>query len=267
MVKCLLESSIKAYKSNSPNGIIFDIKEFSVHDGPGIRITVFMKGCPLSCRWCHNPEGQSFEQQQMTSPGGIRTAGEVYTSEDLAGYLNRRARILALNEGGVTFSGGEPLAQSRFVADVIDRLEGLHVLLDTSGFGREEDLLRLLERVDQVYYDLKLIDPALHQRYTGQDNTCILNNLISVSKSRVPYVIRVPLVPGVTDTDENLAAIAGIARGLPGLIRVDLLPYNRAAGAKYESAGMQFVPDYDEKQPVNTRTELFDQAGVKVKIA
>jgi pyruvate formate lyase activating enzyme len=249
------------------NGVIFDIKEFSVHDGPGIRITVFLKGCPLSCMWCHNPEGQSFEAQQMASPSGVRQAGEVYTPENLANFLNRRASILTLNEGGVTFSGGEPLAQARFVAEVIDQLEGLHILLDTSGFGREEDLLLLLKRVDLVYYDLKLVDPALHRRYTGQDNARILRNLAVLSQSSVSFVIRVPLVPGVTDTDENLASIAEIAKTLPGLVQVDLLPYNRAAGAKYEAAGKRFLPDYIEAQPVNTKVELFEHVGVKVKVA
>ncbi len=193
--------------------------------------------------------------------------GEVYTPEDLADFLNRRAGILALNEGGVTFSGGEPLAQARFIAEVIDRLEGLHILLDTSGFGREEDLLLLLERVDLVYFDLKLVDPILHRRYTGQDNAIILHNLAVLSQSSVPFVIRVPLVPGVTDTDENLASIAEIARSLPGLSRVDLLPYNRAAGAKYEAAGKRFLPDYNEAQPVNARTMLFERVGVKVTVA
>ena len=249
------------------NGVIFDIKEFSVHDGPGIRITVFMKGCPLSCMWCHNPEGQSFEPQQILSPGGVRQAGEIYTPEGLASFLNRRAGIIAINEGGVTFSGGEPLAQARFVAEVIDRLEGLHVLLDTSGFGNTKDLLLLLKRVDLVYYDLKLVNPTLHLRYTGQDNTRILHNLMVLSQSGIPFVIRVPLVPGVTDTDENLESIAEIARPLSGLLRVDLLPYNLAAGAKYEAAGKRFLPDYNEAQPVNARTQLFERMGVKVKVA
>ena len=249
------------------DGIVFDIKEFSVHDGPGLRITVFMKGCPLACQWCHNPEGLSFEPQTMVSALGTRRAGEKYTPEALAGYLKRRAMILSANEGGVTFSGGEPLAQARFVREVSDRLEGLHVLLDTSGFGLEADLRLLLERVNLVYYDIKLVDAALHRRYTGRDNAGILANLKVLSGSGVPFVIRVPLVPGVTDTGANLAAIAGLAAGLPSLVRVDLLPYNRAAGAKYEAAGRKFKPDYDETRPVRADTAMFERLGVKVKVA
>jgi pyruvate formate lyase activating enzyme len=249
------------------DGIIFDIKEFSVHDGPGLRITVFLKGCPLACQWCHNPEGLSFEPQSMVSAAGTRQAGAKYTPGELAAFLQRRAAIVSANEGGITFSGGEPLAQARFVAEVIDRLEGMHTLLDTSGFGSAADLRLLLDRVNLVYYDIKLVDAALHRRYTGRDNAGILGNLRLLSGSGVPFVIRVPLVPGVTDSADNLAAIADLAAGLAGLMRVDLLPYNRAAGAKYEAAGLQFRPDFDETQPVRADTAVFERRGVKVKVA
>jgi pyruvate formate lyase activating enzyme len=249
------------------SGIVFDIKEFAVHDGPGIRTTVFLKGCPLACRWCHNPEGQSRQPQTMHSPSGDRTAGQVYTAHELAKLLNQQAAILKANEGGVTFSGGEPLLQAAFVAQVIDLLDGVHTLLDTSGYGRERDLRRLLERVDLVFYDLKLVDWEAHRRFTGCSNDRILSNLQVVSASGKPFVIRVPLVPGITDTDENQAAIAEVGRGLPGLVRVDLLPYNRAAGAKYAAAGRIINPEYDESRLVNVNLRLFQQAGLEVRAA
>jgi pyruvate formate lyase activating enzyme len=110
--------------------MVFDIKEFAVHDGPGIRTTVFLKGCPLRCRWCHNPEGQSPLPEIMLSPMGKRRIGKEYTSAELAEILNRQADILRSAEGGVTFSGGEPLMQSEFVLEVISRIERLHVILD-----------------------------------------------------------------------------------------------------------------------------------------
>jgi len=248
-------------------GLIFDIREFAVHDGPGIRTTVFLKGCPLSCVWCHNPEGQSCIPQDIHSPAGSRTAGIEYSAKDLAALLNRQAEVLRANEGGVTFSGGEPLLQAGFVAEVIDLLDDLHVVLDTSGYGSEIDFRRLLERVDLVYYDLKLIDPEAHRVYTGADNQIILQNLKELSASGVPFVIRVPLVPGVTDTHANLVAIAALVSGLTGLVRVDLLPYNRAAGAKYKAAGMEFRAQYNEASPVNADTGVFERAGVKVRVA
>ena len=248
------------------SGIVFDIKEFAVHDGPGIRTTVFLKGCPLRCSWCHNPEGMSPEPQLIRGPAGERVAGREYTSAALADILNRQADILRANEGGVTFSGGEPLGQAQFVTQVIDRLCGVHVLLDTSGYGSEGDFRLLVSRSDLVYYDLKLVDRRAHRRYTGVDNGPILRNLSVLSELGVPFVIRVPLVPGVTDTDRNLAAIGMTVRGLPGLVRVDLLPYNKAAGGKYHAAGVVFKPDYDESQPLNINTTVFEDLGLEVHV-
>lgn len=249
------------------SGTVFDIKEFAVHDGPGIRTTVFLKGCPLRCSWCHNPEGISPEPQVIHGAAGERVAGREYTSEELAALLNGQAEILRANEGGVTFSGGEPLLQARFVAEVIDRLRDLHVLLDTSGYGSEEDFRLLARRSDLLYYDLKLIDNEAHRRYCGEDNGPILRNLGVLSELGVPFVIRVPLVPGVTDTDDNLAAIARTVKGLPGLVRVDLLPYNKAAGGKYRAAGMEFKPDYDESRALNISVAAFEREGLAVRVA
>ncbi len=247
-------------------GIVFDIKEFTVHDGPGIRTTVFMKGCPLSCMWCHNPEGQSMAPQTVRGSAGERLAGQRYTATDLAALLNRQADILRANEGGVTFSGGEPLLQAEFVGEVIELLASLHVVLDTSGSGNGQAFRHLVDRCDLVFFDLKLIDPAAHRHYTGRDNYVILENLRILSNSGRPFAVRVPLVPGVTDTDENLGAIAHTVDGLPGLQYVELLPYNRAAGSKYESVGMEFEPEYDETRPLNVNAKLFEQEGVKVRV-
>jgi pyruvate formate lyase activating enzyme len=247
-------------------GIVFDIREFTVHDGPGLRTTVFLKGCPLACQWCHNPEGQASQPQVIRSPAGERLAGRIYTAAELAALLNKQVPVLTANEGGLTFSGGEPLLQAEFVAAVIDQLDEAHVLLDTSGYGPEDSFRRLLARVDLVYFDLKLINSDQHRHYTGCDNDLILRNLRVLSISGKPFVIRVPLVPGVTDTVENLVAIAQAVGGLPGLQTVDLLPYNKVAGAKYRAAGMEFKPDYDETQEVNADTRPFEQAGIEVQI-
>jgi pyruvate formate lyase activating enzyme len=259
-------SSKSIYNSPMLSGLLFDLREFSLHDGPGIRTTVFLKGCPLRCQWCHNPEGQSPRPQTLTSPAGPRQAGASYTSAELAAYLNRQAAILQANEGGVTFSGGEPLMQAAFVAEVIDQLEGIHVLLDTCGYSSPFALRWLLGRVQLVYYDLKLIDPAAARRYTGLPSAPILQNLHLLARSGVPYVIRIPLVPGVTDTDANLSAIAALLLGLPGLQEVHLLPYNPAAGAKYPAAGMTFRPEYDESRPLAPNLSVFDRLPVKVKV-
>jgi pyruvate formate lyase activating enzyme len=248
------------------SGIIFDIREFALHDGPGIRTTVFLKGCPLACQWCHNPEGQSFLPEKMESPSGSRIVGRTYSSAELAGLLLGQKAILDANEGGVTFSGGEPIAQARFITEVIDQLEGMHVLLDTSGCGNKNDFKMLLSRVDLVYFDLKLIDPEKHRFFTGLSNELILTNLQLLNASGVPFIIRVPLVPGVTDLDENLEAVAQTVGGLAGMVQVDLLPYNKAAGAKYKAVGKTFLLDIDANQMVNANTAIFERYGIKVMI-
>jgi pyruvate formate lyase activating enzyme len=247
-------------------GMVFDIREFTLHDGPGIRTTVFLKGCPMSCMWCHNPEGQSPQPQLIRSPAGERIAGKVYTAAELAGLLNQQADILRNNEGGVTFSGGEPLMQAGFVAEVINLLDELHILLDTSGYGEEEDFKHLVNLSDLVYFDLKLIDHQAHRHYTGCDNDLILRNLSILKEMGKPFVARVPLIPGVTDSAQNLEAIAGVLQGFHGLLGVDLLPYNKTAGSKYRYAGMEFKPDYDESQALNLNPAPFKQANIEVRI-
>lgn len=248
-------------------GIIFDIREFTVHDGPGIRTTVFLKGCPLRCAWCHNPEGMSSDPEWMESRGGRRLVGQTYSSADLAAVLNRQVSVLRLNHGGLTFSGGEPLVQAAFLGEVIARLDDVHLLLDTSGYAPAEDFRRIAEKCDLIYFDLKLIDAVRHRELTGVGNAPILANLRGLAALGVPYVIRVPLVPGVTDTEDNLSAIAATIKGLPGLVRVDLLAYNRAAGGKFNALGRTFHPPYNESIPVQPRIDLFAEVAAPVRIS
>jgi pyruvate formate lyase activating enzyme len=247
-------------------GIIFDIKEFAVHDGPGIRTTVFLKGCPLRCQWCHNPEGLSREPQIMKGVAADRMCGQEFSAEQLAELLKSQADILRSAEGGVTFSGGEPLMQAEFVADVIDRLEKLHVLLDTSGFGSEDAFRMVASRCHLLFFDIKLIDEAEHRRWTGVSNDPILRNLAILCELDVPFIIRVPLIPGVTDTDANLAGIARMLQDLSASTSVDLLPYNKTAGGKYRVCGMTFEPEYDENRRINANMKIFRDFGLPARV-
>jgi len=247
------------------SGTVFDIREFTVHDGPGLRTTVFLKGCPLRCAWCHNPEGQKPCVEILKSAGGERVSGRIWTAEALAARLNRQSDILRSSGGGVSFSGGEPLSQAEFLVETMQRLEGVHVLLETSGYGTESAFRSLSSLCDMVYFDLKLIDPAEHLRYTGKDNGPILRNFDILDSLGVHFVVRVPLVPGVTDTQANLRAIARLLKGRKGFVRTDLLPYNRAAGGKYKACGMEFSPCWDEKAPCRADTSEFDRVGVYAK--
>jgi pyruvate formate lyase activating enzyme len=246
-------------------GMVFDIREFTVHDGPGMRTTVFLKGCPMRCAWCHNPEGLSPQPQTLRSPVGVRTAGRLYRVGELAERLNRQAPILR-DAGGVTFSGGEPLLQARFVAEVIQRLDRIHVAVETCGYGCAADFRQMTQHADLVLFGLKLADPSEHARWTGVDNAPILQNLRLLSHSGRPFVIRIPLVPGVTDTEENLRGIAREVRQLNGLLGVELLPYNRAAGAKYASCGLNWCPGYDESQAPSADLTCFSDCGVEARI-
>jgi pyruvate formate lyase activating enzyme len=247
-------------------GTVFDIRELTVHDGPGIRTTVFLKGCPLRCAWCHNPEGLSPAPQILRPATGERRVGRSTTSVELAALLNRQAPLLRDN-GGVTFSGGEPLMQAAFVADTIDRLDHLHVTLGTSGYATEGDFLQVARRCDLVLFDLKLADPDAHRRWTGADNGPILRNLAVLAALGTPFVVRVPLVPGVTDTDENLGAIASRVSRLPGHPRVELLPYNRAAGGKYAACGLEWHPEFDETAAPRACLRPFSKLNVEASLA
>ena len=152
--KTRIRSSGREAGAERLRGVIFDIKEFAVHDGPGIRLTLLLKGCPLRCRRCHNPEGINPRPRRMSGPTGVRIVGREFTPEEAASIINAQAAILRANEGGVTFSGGEPLRQAAFLAEVIDLLDNVHVLLDTGGFAPEPDFRLVAGRCDLVYFDL-----------------------------------------------------------------------------------------------------------------
>lgn len=250
-----------------PRGTVFDIREFCVHDGPGIRTTVFLKGCPLRCQWCHNPEGLSPDPQELHYPGGVRIAGRLYEPEALAALLNAQAEILHACGGGVTFSGGEPLFQAEFLAAVLDLLTPqLHVAIETSGYAPTDDFVRIIRLVDLVYMDLKLIDPEGHRHFTGADNALILRNLATLPASGVPFIIRVPLIPGVTDTPMNLDGIAEILAHIPGLDHVELLAFNPVAGGKYHACGMPYQPEFSPSAAVRIDAAPFTAVGIKVKV-
>ncbi|MBE6926014.1 MAG: glycyl-radical enzyme activating protein [Ruminococcaceae bacterium] len=248
------------------DGTIFDIKEFSIHDGPGARITVFLKGCPLRCRWCHNPEGLSAAPQLMhkknlctgcgaclrgcdhpeckpfsrcihACPNGcLRVVGKRITAQELAEKLRANGDFFAMTDGGVTFSGGEPLMQPEFIIELARLLPGIHKAIETSGYARPEVYRKVIGHFDYVMQDIKLVDREAHKRYTGVPNDYILENIAWLKQSGIPYIFRVPMIPGITDTEENLAAIRKLTEGC----EVEYLKYNELAGAKYEMLDMTF---------------------------
>ncbi len=262
-------------------GLVFDIRKYSIHDGPGIRTTVFFKGCPLHCLWCHNPEGHSFSPELMLRPGRcLKGCSECLSvCEPMA--LVKTADILVLDRnrctacgicadvcptqaieivgrrvdvcevmaeiekdriffeesgGGVTFSGGEPLAQPDFLEALLSqcRKKDIHTTVDTCGFVPREVLEKIADKVDLFLYDLKLMDEGKHKEFTGESNEAILENLKRLAEKQKNIVIRLPLIPNINDDEQTLSRIAEFLRSLKGISQISLLPFHKLGMEKYK---------------------------------
>jgi len=246
-------------------GRLFSIEEFAVNDGPGIRTTVFLKGCPLRCVWCHNPEGWSSEPEWLTKKGRKEICGYEIDSRELAVKLMRDKGLYEDSGGGVTFTGGEPLFQWAFLAEVMDFLPDIHKAVETSGFASKSAFREVLRRTDYVLFDIKLADEAAHRKYTGQGNAQILENLKLLKSSGKPFVIRIPLIPGVNDTEDNMEATAQLLSGTEGLQRVELLRYHKTAGAKYPMLGIPYNPPFNENETPRIH-DRFTERGIKLLV-
>ena len=275
-------------------GTVFSVQEFSVYDGPGIRTSVFLKGCPLHCSWCHNPEGQKFQPEIVRSPNGCRGCGACeraavqengemkYTSESVKNCPEHLLRVCGreqtaeavFNEvmknkdilSGVTFSGGEPLAQADFLLSCLKLFKGkLHTAVQTSGFAEPNDFKKILSAADYFLYDIKLINETAHKKYVGASNQNILSNFKTLADSEKSFVVRVPLIPGVTDTKENIKDICSFL--LKNKVRyAELLPYNKMAGGKYKMTGRIFRPDFNDSVPVRVREDIWSRFNIKIRV-
>ncbi|MDD6030978.1 MAG: radical SAM protein [Kiritimatiellae bacterium] len=271
--------------------VVFEVREFCLHDGPGIRTTVFFKGCPLRCTWCHNPEGLSpepewlFKAQKCVHCGSCARGGDCpqgarqlcgrrWSVPALAAELLRNADVFA-SSGGITFSGGEPLLQAPFLSALIDELRShqlahsqtaapapLHLAIETSGYAPAEAYRSVVSKLDLVFQDLKHPDPAEHKRWTGVNPAPILANLAWLKASSKPFIARIPLIPGVNDTPVAKAGFADLLAGPSGLLRVELLPYHLTAAAKYPFTGRTYDPGFDENRPLDTDLSPFTDRGL-----
>lgn len=218
-------------------GIIFNIKRFAIHDGPGIRSTVFLKGCPLKCTWCHNPESQkNAPEMVLTETGNSKLIGEKVSVDHLVAEIVKDTIFFDESVGGVTISGGEPLAQPQFLREVLHKLKSheIHTAIDTTGFARWETIYALLPDIDLFLFDLKLIDPILHRRYTGVENNLILSNLRALVEHHQNINIRIPIIPTITDTERNLQDIRDFLLSLHSPFQINILPYNPLGTHKYQ---------------------------------
>ena len=224
-------------------GRIFDIQRFSIHDGPGIRTIVFLKGCYLRCRWCCNPESQEYKFQELTMNGSTKTVGQDISVRDLMEELIKDEVYYRRSGGGITLSGGEAMAQPEF-AEAIFRAchdRGFNTAIETTAFAERDVVARLIPHIDHVMMDIKHMDSAKHKAYTGQPNEKILDNARWIAENANHLVIRVPVIPGFNDTPEEIAAIARFAESLPNVRELHLLPYHRLGTDKYVGLGREYT--------------------------
>lgn len=247
------------------SGVVLEIEEFAVHDGPGIRTVVFLKGCPLSCTWCHNPEAIAFGTQVVDGPEP-RLVGQRMDVASLAARILRFGHVLADSGGGVTFSGGEPMAQADFVVRAAQAVRPLHVAIETAGHVASRVFQRVVAAVDLVMIDVKHTDPDVHRRFTGRDNALVLRNVGWLAHGSTPFVVRVPLIPGVNDDHANLERTAQLVAGAPALRGVELLPYNTMAPAKYPRAGRAFRPGFDTSRRPRVDRTVFERYEIPCEV-
>jgi pyruvate formate lyase activating enzyme len=302
----------------SVEGLLLDVDKFASHDGPGIRTTVFLKGCPLSCIWCHSPESRLNHAELIYHPdrcqgclvctevcpkdalhiaggagsqsitidrsqcdvcgkcievcyhGALRVAGRTVTVGEVVKEVRKDIAYFQASGGGVTLSGGEPARQPAFSYNFLMacQAEGIHTAVETTGYARWQVMEALAHVTDLFLYDLKFADAAAHKLYTGVDNRIIFENLQRLVQMGCEIHVRVPCISGVNDSQEQIDAIARAVADL-GLSKIVLLPYNSAAGAKYEWLGYDFALPYAKTQSDEKMKALADicrRSGLTVSI-
>lgn len=226
------------------SGRIFDIQRYSIHDGVGIRTIVFLKGCALRCQWCCNPESQEFAIETMTVNGKKKTIGRDVTVREVMETVKRDMPYYGRSGGGLTLSGGESLLQPEFATALLRAAKdmGITTAMESMGFARFDVIKGLLPYLDTYLMDIKHMNPAKHKEFTGKENTMMVENARKIAESRMcELIIRVPVIPGFNDTEEELLAIAAYADTLPGVTQIHILPYHRYGEGKYEGLGRPYL--------------------------
>ena len=221
-------------------GMLFDIQKFCTQDGPGIRTTVFLKGCPLHCAWCHNPESQEGQKEKMCAPEEV-VGYEMSTEEILEVVLEDKA-FYDNSGGGVTLSGGEPLFQKQFCLEFLKKAKeaGLHICMETCGFASKELIREAANYVDVFLFDYKETDEKKHREYTGVGNEEIVSNLKLLDKIGKKIILRCPIVPSYNDSTEHFGGIAEVANRLQHIEEIQIEPYHNFGAEKYKRLGRSY---------------------------
>lgn len=261
-------------------GILFDIRRYSVHDGPGIRTTVFFKGCPLNCLWCHNPESKMPEPQPIKRIRPLNGHQEVveemvgrhYSAAEVMEVIGRDLLFFEESGGGVTFSGGEPLQQASFLLELLAlcREAGIHTTVDTSGHASAEAFKEVAALTDLLLFDIKTTDNKKHEEFIGVGNKLVISNFKSLNGKGPAVIVRIPVIPGFNSSLKEMQAIRNLLKSSQARIEaVNLLPYHRLGRQKYEALGMQQPPVFNPETTLEQMQQLmgvFEEAGYKVKV-
>ncbi len=252
-------------------GRIFDIQKFSIHDGPGIRSIVFLKGCMFRCPWCCNPESQEFAIQTMIRDNQGKVIGEDVTVRQVLSQVKQDRAYYRRSNGGMTLSGGECMCQPDFAYALLKEAReiGLKTAVETTGAVKYEIVERLLPEINDVLLDIKHMNPIKHKEFIGKDNGLVLDNARKIAKSKVRLTIRVPVVPTFNDKPEEIRDIVQFVKTLPGIEKIHLLPYHRLGRDKYRALGRDYLLDHIEPLSNKKIKELLDiviDSGIKGQI-
>jgi pyruvate formate lyase activating enzyme len=262
------------------HGTIFDIKRFAVHDGPGIRTTVFFKGCPLNCFWCHNPESISCEPFQTVRKIRIddrvfdqpENVGREVSVNEIMTTIRKDRMFMEESDGGVTFSGGEPTMQPAFLKQLLIacKEEGFHTAVDTCGYTSCQTMAEIIPYTDLFLFDLKHVDSEKHLAFTGKSNDVIMENFSYIIESKKKIRVRIPVIPVFNFLEDDLEAICDfLSLQKDNIDQIDLLPFHTIAQNKYKRFGlankMEGIKGVSKDDIANAK-KLFEKEGFKVKI-
>lgn len=252
-------------------GRIFDIQRYSIHDGGGIRTIVFLKGCPLRCKWCCNPEGQHYNVEKMTLGGKEKIVGQDVTVGEIIDIVERDRIYYRRSGGGLTLSGGESLTQPDFAVALLKtaKARGINTAMESTGFADFSVISRYLPYLDLYLMDIKHMNSAKHKEFTSQPNELILENAKKITDAGARLIVRTPVIPTFNATKEEIGEIAKFASSLKGVTQMHILPYHRIGTDKYKGLNRDYSLTGIEppsKELMNELLEVVNSYGLKGQI-